>query len=58
MDNENSTISATSLETNETVVENAVETEAKPKDEPRTTKNAGCKKFVPEVGMTVTVPCE
>jgi hypothetical protein len=44
------------VETNKTIVENAVETETK--DKPRTTKNVGCKKFFPSVGMTLSVTCE
>jgi len=57
-EDENSAISAASVETNESVVENAVETETKPKDKPRTTKKVGCKKFFPSAGMTLTVTCE
>ncbi|MES0383011.1 MAG: hypothetical protein ABUJ98_00315 [Hyphomicrobium sp.] len=57
-EDENSAISAASVKTNETIVENAVETETKPKDKPRTTKNVDCKKFFPSVGMTLTVTCE
>ena len=53
-EDENSAISAASVETNET----AVKTETKPKDKPRTTKKVGCKKFFPSVGMTLTVTCE
>ena len=52
-ENENSAISATSLETNKTV-----DTETKAKDEPATTKNVGCKKYFPSVGQTLTVACE
>ncbi len=55
---ENSAISAASVQTNETVVENTVETETKRKDKPRTTKNVDCKKFFPSVGMTLSVTCE
>jgi len=51
-------ISAPSMETAETVPENPVETEAEPKDEPKTAKKVGCKKFFPAVGMTLTVACE
>jgi 7-keto-8-aminopelargonate synthetase-like enzyme len=57
-EDENSAISAASEETNETVVETAVKTETTPKDKPRTTKNVGCKKFFPSVGMTLSVTCE
>jgi hypothetical protein len=52
-ENENSTISTASLDKNETV-----ETEVTAKDEPKTARNVGCKKFFPTVGMTLTVPCE
>ena len=51
--NENSTISTASLDKEETI-----ETETKPKDEPVASRNIGCKKFFPTVGMTLTVPCE
>jgi len=51
-------ISAASMETDKTVAENTVETEAEPKDEPKTAKKVGCKKFFPAVGMTLTVACE
>jgi hypothetical protein len=27
-------------------------------EEPKVTENVGCKKFIPTVGVTVTVPCE
>ncbi len=57
-EDENSAISAASGQTNETVVENSVKIETKPNDKPRTTKNVGCKKFFPSVGMTLTVTCE
>ncbi len=57
-DEENSTISAASAETNEAVVKNTVDTKAKPKDEPKTTRKVACKKFFPSVGMTLTVACE
>jgi 7-keto-8-aminopelargonate synthetase-like enzyme len=57
-EDENSAISAASEEANETVVETAVKTETTPKDKPRTTKNVGCKKFFPSVGMTLSVTCE
>ena len=52
-ENENSTISTTSLDTDE-----IVEPKARPKAEPKVNKNVGCKKFFPSVGMTLTVPCE
>ena len=48
-------ISATSMESDQTVEENTVETEAEPKDE---AKNVDCKKFFATIGMTLTVPCE
>ena len=57
-EDENSAISAASVKTNETIVENAVETKTKPKDKPRTTKNVDCKKFFPSVGMTLSVTCK
>ena len=57
-EDENSAISAASVQTNEAVVENTVETETKRKDKPRTTKNVGCKKFFPSVGMTLSVTCK
>ena len=57
-ENENSDISGASLETEEAAEETTVKTEAKPKDEPKTTKNVGCKKFFPTIGQTLTVPCE
>ena len=56
--NEQSTISAASMERDKTVEENTVETEAEPKDLPKTAKKVGCKKFFPAVGMTLTVACE
>ena len=52
-ENENSTISTASLDKNETI-----ETEVTAKDEPKVSRNVGCKKFFPTVGMTLTVPCE
>jgi hypothetical protein len=52
-DNQNSTISTAALDSDETV-----ETAAEPKDEPEITKNVGCKKFFPAVGMALTVPCD
>ena len=56
-ENENSTIAAVPMGTDQTVEENTVETEAMPEDEPRTTRNVGCKKFFPSVGRSLTVPC-
>ncbi len=50
---ENSSISTASLDKDETI-----EMETKAKDEPEVTKNVGCKKFFPSVGMTLTVSCE
>jgi hypothetical protein len=32
--------------------------ETKAKDEPEVTRNVGCKKFFPSIGMTLTVTCE
>jgi hypothetical protein len=32
--------------------------QARPRDEPKLTENLGCKRFLPSVGMTLTVPCE
>ena len=52
-DNQNSTISTAALDSDETV-----ETAAEPNDEPEITKNVGCKKFFPAVGMALTVPCD
>jgi len=52
-DNQNSTISTAALDSDETV-----ETAAEPKDQPEITKNVGCKKFFPAVGMALTVPCD
>jgi len=49
-DNQNSTISTAALDSDETAAE--------PKDEPEITKNVGCKKFFPAVGMALTVPCD
>ena len=51
-ENENSTISTALLNTDE-----AIETEAMPEDEPKTTRNVGCKKFFPSIGRSLTVPC-
>ena len=51
--NESSSISTASLDKDETI-----EMEIKAKDEPKVTKNVGCKKFFPTVGMTLTVSCE
>ena len=52
-DNENSTISTASLDKSE-----IIDTEETPTDEPKVSRNVGCKKFFPTVGMTLTVPCE
>ena len=54
-ENENSTISAASMETDKTVEEITVGTETEPKDEP---KNVDCKKFFPTIGRSLTVACE
>jgi hypothetical protein len=35
-----------------------VDAEATPAEEPKVSRNVGCKKFFPSVGMTLTVPCE
>ena len=51
-ENENSTISTAWLDNDETI-----ETEAIPEDEPKTTRNVGCKKFFPSIGRSLTVPC-
>ncbi len=51
-ENENSTISTALLNTDE-----AIETEEMPEDEPKTTRNVGCKKFFPSIGRSLTVPC-
>ncbi len=50
---ENSTISTASVDKNEPV---SIKEAAA--DEPKVSKNVGCKKFFPTVGMTLTVPCE
>jgi hypothetical protein len=50
-ESENSTISTASVDESEIV-------EAKPVEAPKVSKNVGCKKFFPTVGMTLTVPCE
>ena len=50
---ENSSISTASLDKDETI-----EMETKAKDEPEVTRNVGCKKFFPSIGMTLTVTCE
>jgi hypothetical protein len=50
---ENSSISTASLVKDETI-----EMETKAKDEPEVTRNVGCKKFFPSIGMTLTVTCE
>ena len=52
-ENENSTISTASLDKSE-----IIDTEETPTDEPKVSRNVGCKKFFPTVGMTLTVPCE
>ena len=52
MEDENSTISTAWLDNDETI-----ETEAMPEDEPKTTRNVGCKKFFPSIGRSLTVPC-
>ena len=52
-ENENSTISTASLDKNETI-----ETDVTAKDQPKASRNVGCKKFFPTIGMTLTVPCE
>jgi len=46
--NENSTISTAAL----------VDGEETPAEETKVSKNVGCKKFFPSVGMTLSVPCE
>ena len=53
--NEQSTISAASLERDKTVEENTVATETEPKDE---TERTDCKKFFPTIGRSLTVACE
>ena len=53
--NENSTISAASMERDKTVGENTVGTETEPKDEP---ESVDCKKFFPSIGRSLTVACE
>ena len=53
--NENSSISTASLGKDETI---EAKTETNAKDEPKVTKNVGCKKFFPTVGLTLTVPCD
>ncbi len=50
---ENSTISTASLDKSETI-----DTEETLTEEPKISRNVGCKKFFPSVGMTLTVPCE
>jgi len=52
-DNENSTISTVSLDKSTTIDTKETSTE-----ELKISKNLGCKKFFPAVGMTLTVPCE
>ena len=53
--NEQSTISAASMESDKTVEENTVGTETEPKDEP---ESVDCKKFFPTIGRSLTVACE
>ena len=50
---ENSTISTATLELSENV-----DAGKAPVEETKVSKNVGCKKFFPTVGMTLTVPCE
>ena len=57
-DSQNSTISAGSLDNDETVEKNTVETVVEPKDESAATREIGCKKYFPTAGQTLTVPCE
>ncbi len=45
-------------EAENTVAVNTVEIQAEPKDEPKTTNTADCKKYFPTIGRTLTVPCE
>jgi hypothetical protein len=47
-ENESSTISPATL----------VQAEETPTDDTKVTRNVGCKKFFPTVGLTLTVPCE
>ena len=54
-ENENSSISAASMESDKTVEENTVGTETEPKDEP---ESVDCKKFFPTIGRSLTVACE
>lgn len=53
VESENSAISTASIDKSETA-----ELEPVKADEPKASKNVGCKKFFPTVGMTLTVPCE
>jgi hypothetical protein len=59
MDNQNSTISTASLRNSyagcKTLSVGCVVAKARPSEK---TKNLGCKKFLPSVGMTLTVPCK
>ncbi len=52
-DDENSTVSAASMDVSETIDTAEVATE-----EPKISTNVSCKKFFPAIGMTLTVPCE
>ena len=54
-ENEQSAISAASMESDKTVEENTVGTETEPKDEP---ESVDCKKFFPTIGRSLTVACE
>ena len=59
MENQNSTISTASLDNSyfncKTLSVGCVVAKARPSEK---TKNLGCKKFLPSVGMTLTVPCK
>jgi hypothetical protein len=50
---EKSSISTASNDNDETI-----EMETKAKDEPKVTRRAGCKRFFPTIGESITVPCE
>jgi hypothetical protein len=55
---ENSSVTTATLQTNDTADANeAPETKEAPAAK-KASKNVGCKKFFPTVGMTLTVPCE
>jgi len=54
-ENEQSAISAASMERDTTVEENTVGTETDPEDEP---ESVDCKKFFPTIGRSLTVACE